>query len=760
MNKYLKLTALCSAMLLVTACGNEKSSTGTDSSTQYEPYINASLAQKTKVDFTLQGANASVPLPTFILMNQKDGTLEIPTGGDDSLSNPKAALSQMDGWSTTEPMTIPFKGAGFTTGVQTSGVYIIKLSESLTGSPTPTGILKQNTDFTVVAQGNNLNIIFSKPLEEKTNYVVAITDDIKDKNGDSVGMSSSYATLITKTKTFTSGSLAQLQKVLSGIGSIVEGTKVADLKKVVYSTWFTTQSVGDTLYATKAAVATGLASKLAGGNGLGDIWKGSANPNNVDLSAAYTLSITSSGDYDDVLNDDENFSTYIDPTGATQTALNSQAAAAAVTVSKGIVNLPYFLEKGATWNSQPFQSAMPSLAIIKNALEGDDRSTVIQQLVENGIDPAKLFTDATEQLKLIGVDLKDDSGQPLDPERIITQYSPVPKIKSLEEVPFLLFTPKGAAVGSTPIVIYQHGITSVKETAYAFAANMVASGISVIAIDHPLHGQRSLDAKRSANVDPTAYINLAYLPVARDNVRESILDIIGLRAALSVTAKTLQAKPSLGATINFAELTKVNFGELPRFMGHSLGGIVGVSAVAAANETLGNADADQLFSFSSGAFANAGGQIAPLLINSDTFGPAIKKQIGDAATIAAFSYAAQTVLDTVDPINTASYIDPALPVYLSEVDGDKVVPNKVANTFAGTEPLALTLGLTATNASNTAVDGTRNWVQFNNGASHSTVIAPTSDFSDLSQHTEMQTELIDFLLDNQLTGVSDTTTLK
>lgn len=600
--------------------------------------------------------------------------------------------------------------------------------------------------------------IFSKPLEEKTNYVVAITDDIKDKNGDPVGMSSTYATLITKTKTFTSGSLAQLQKVLSGIGSIVEGTKVADLKKVVYSTWFTTQSVGDTLYATKAAVATGLASKLAGGKGLGDIWKGSANPNNVDLSAAYTLSITSSGDYADVLNDDDNFSTYIDPTGATQTALNSQTEAADVTVSKGIVNLPYFLEKGATWNSQPFQSAMPSLAIIKNALEGDDRSTVIQQLVENGIDPAKLFTDATEQLKLIGVDLKDDSGQPLDPERIITQYSPVPKIKSLEKVPFLLFTPKGAPGGSTtPIVIYQHGITSVKETAYAFAAKMVKDGISVIAIDHPLHGERSLDTKRSANTDPTAYINLAYLPVARDNVRESILDIIGLRAALSVTAKTLQANPSLGATINFAELTKVNFGELPRFMGHSLGGIVGVSAVAAANETLGNADADQLFSFSSGAFANAGGQIAPLLINSDTFGPAIKKQIGDAATVAAFSYAAQTVLDTVDPINTASYIDPALPVYLSEVDGDKVVPNKVANTFAGTEPLALALGLTATNASNPTVDGTRNWVQFNNVASHSTVIAPASDYSDFSEHTEMQTELIDFLKDNQLDSVDPAT---
>ncbi|MFH0265036.1 VolA/Pla-1 family phospholipase [Vibrio rumoiensis] len=759
MNKYFKLTALCSAMLLVTACGDEKSSTGTDSSNQFESYINDSLAQSTKVDFTLQGKDQNVPLPTFILMNKVDGTLEIPTGGDDALSNPKAALSQMDGWSTSQPISIPFKGVGFNSAVLNSGVAIIELTDSLTGSPKVKAVLTQGTDFQIVTQANSVNIIPTKPLDEKSNYIIALTNQITDKDGDPVGMSSSYAALKTNTNTFETGDLSSLQQVIKGVEGIFSQAGI-DPKSIVYSTWFTTQSIGDTLYATKAAVAQGLASKLAGGDGIGAIWKGEANPNDVDLSSAYTMSIASSGDFAAMLDADENFTTYIggENSDALKVALNSQTSAAAVTVSKGIVNLPYFLEKGDNWNKTPFESGMPSLAIIKHALEGADASNIMQQLVEKGIDPSKL-SDSSEQLKLIGLKLKDAAGNALDSQRIITQYSPVPKIKSLEKVPFILFTPKGASIGSTPIVVYQHGITSAKENAYAFAANMVASGISVIAIDQPLHGERSLDGTRSANIDPTAYINLSYLPVARDNVRESILDIIGLRAALSVTAKTLQAEPSLAASPAFAEFAKVNFTQLPRFFGHSLGGIVGVSAVAAANETLGNANADQLFAFSSGAFANAGSQIAPLLINSQTFGPSIVSNVG-AENIAAFSFAAQTILDTVDPVNTASYIDPALPVYVSEVDGDKVVPNKVANTFAGTEPLALALGLTPTNASNTVVDGARNWVQFNSGASHSTVIAPASDYSDITQHTEMQTELIDFLTDNALSGVSDATTLK
>ncbi|MGR5542973.1 VolA/Pla-1 family phospholipase, partial [Vibrio campbellii] len=70
-------------------------------------------------------------------------------------------------------------------------------------------------------------------------------------------------------------------------------------------------------------------------------------------------------------------------------------------------------------------------------------------------------------------------------------------------------------------------------------------GIAVIAIDMPLHGSRSLDAERSANADVTAYLNLSNIPVARDNFRQSVLDILGLRAALSYSkqAMLLEASP-------------------------------------------------------------------------------------------------------------------------------------------------------------------------------------------------------------------------
>ncbi|MDN3684992.1 hypothetical protein QW180_21080 [Vibrio sinaloensis] len=77
----------------------------------------------------------------------------------------------------------------------------------------------------------------------------------------------------------------------------------------------------------------------------------------------------------------------------------------------------------------------------------------------------------------MGIDLTDPiGGGALDSERIVTQYSPVPKIKSLESVDVLLFTPStGTPAG---VVVYQHGITTVKENAYAFAANLTAQKLS------------------------------------------------------------------------------------------------------------------------------------------------------------------------------------------------------------------------------------------------------------------------------------------
>ncbi|MBF4222762.1 lipase, partial [Vibrio anguillarum] len=143
-----------------------------------------------------------------------------------------------------------------------------------------------------------------------------------------------------------------------------------DQTKIIYSTWFSTQSVGQTLYSVKGATAAGLAT-----TDIGNIWKQGANPNNLNLSAAYTMSFGATTDFVTALNNDANFQTYIGAEKTTAKAFIENEYTTRgynVNVTTGTVKLPYYLEKGSNWNSQPFESAMPSLALIKNALADDN----------------------------------------------------------------------------------------------------------------------------------------------------------------------------------------------------------------------------------------------------------------------------------------------------------------------------------------------------------------------------------------------------
>lgn len=79
---------------------------------------------------------------------------------------------------------------------------------------------------------------------------------------------------------------------------------------------------------------------------------------------------------------------------------------------------------------------------------------------------------------LVGEELTLADGSQLDPERILTKYSAVPQIRSVESVDVIMFIPSGGPVGnSLPVLQYQHGITSLKETSYAFALQHIAGAI-------------------------------------------------------------------------------------------------------------------------------------------------------------------------------------------------------------------------------------------------------------------------------------------
>ncbi|EMY8516021.1 lipase [Vibrio cholerae] len=791
MKQVIKLSLLCSALWLA-GCGDETNSSGASTEVVYESYIQQALQRDTTIKFALSGKDANVPLPSFALMNAKDGTLEIPPGSNTSGSNPLVAMGQVDGWPITMPLFLDFKGAGLADNIITSGIYLYELTDSMTGSPSIKALLTNGVDYTAVssAASDKILIMPTKALNASSEYILAVTSEVSDANGNPVGTSASYAALKSKNKIYSEGDIATLQKVTQGVEKIFQLSGV-DETQIVYSTWFSTQSVSNTLFATRGATASAFAS---GSNQLEAVWKQTG----IGLDTAYTIQLDTPVDFAAALTADDNFSTYI---GADKkTAILGTYTANTVDVTKGTVRLPYYLETGSNWNTQPFESAMPSLAKIKAALaDSKEQLTIGSQLLAAGIDTTKLATDASEQLKLMGLTLTKSDGTALDPERYITRYSPVPKVKSVQDVPFLLFTPHGST--PTNIVIYQHGVTSAKENAYAFAKNLTAVGLAVIAIDLPLHGERSLDSTRSANSDPLAYINLTYLAVARDNLRQSILDVLGLRAALTVSQPLFTGTPLSSINVRNGS-TKV------RMLGHSLGGIVGTSAVAESNKTLGSAAANALYSFSGAAIQNSGGQISNLLLGSEYFGPQIKHNVALSASteykgfadaecaslddsacyesfersateeqraqvtsgFQLFSYAAQTLLDTIDPYSVVSTklssgaLTTAL--YFSEVDGDSVVPNSVSNPggqlvylspqFAGTEPLATLLSLITVNAVQTTPSATASFVQFNSTAKHSTFVAPQdSGLADRFHHVEMQTETADFLLDDSLGAVSN-----
>ncbi|WP_332403348.1 VolA/Pla-1 family phospholipase [Vibrio metschnikovii] len=783
MKKLLKISLLCSALWLA-GCGDDMQSSGAPT-ISYEPHIAEALTRETQIKFQLSGANPSVPLPSYALMNPQDGTLNLPTDGDNSPSNPRVAMNQLDGWSTTMPLYLDFTGGNLDTGPVTTGIYLVELTDSMTGSPQP----KANVDFVAFSDAatSKIAIYPTKPLNPASNYILAITSEVKDAQGEPIGTSSSYATLKSKQRIYSQGQLAQLQKITHGTEALFSATGV-DAEQIVYSTWFSTQSVGDTLSAVAAATAFGVGQRkpLA-------VWQQTFDHQND----AYQMSFKSTQSFEDALENDDHFIEFIASNNQRNALIDAyNASGAKVNVTHGTVTLPYYLEIGENWNTQAFSAASPSLAKISAALKDPvEQAHIAAQLMGAGIDLTELATSQEQQMKLVGLELTKTDGSRLDSERLITRYSPLPSIKSLQTVPFLLFTPQTGTVKD--VVIYQHGITSAKENAYAFAFRLAQAGLAVIAIDMPLHGERSLDEQRSANTNVLAYLNLANLPVARDNVRQSILDVLALRAALSMPKANFSGSPlaTLSGNSEF------------KLLGHSLGGIVGLSALAASEQDLGNPQANALYHFSAAAIHNSGGRIAPLLLGSNAFAPQIKHNLaltsaqyqafvneycnneqkdGSAcyndfmdenkgystpiqraqlnALFAQFSFAAQSVLDSIDPMaNLASGI--TTPLLLTQVHNDDTVPNVTKEAkilpFAGTEPVASLLGLTTINRSTPTVNGQSNvFIHYNATAKHSTFIGPENDDkSDTLHHGEIQKQTVDFLLNNQLNGAIPETVL-
>ncbi|MGL6288451.1 VolA/Pla-1 family phospholipase [Aeromonas hydrophila] len=789
MKKKLIYAAVVSAMLA--GCGGSDDNKGDTSS-----YL----------DYLLTGSNAV--RPSALAARASDGTLKFSTETAD-LSNPVSAMSTLDGWSTTQAIQIvPVTSSGIQVqapaaaefAASVAPLYLLELSFD-SAALRPNGVKKVLTygvDFVVAAAAGKLNLVPLKPLNPSSYYMIVATDSLKDSSGNAVKAGNDYGNYKNNV-----GSNAQ-EQTINGLIALQEGLFKAatgvSTDHVIFSDWFGTQSGADVLVAVKGAAASVLKSPTLDAAAL---WKQDAK-GNTSLPGTYTLSVTGSNAFLTQL-DAEQFLPQ-EQKDAIATAFGPGAPlnpiAQATKVYTGTVKLPYFLSSPATagsWDkakTQSWHGAIPSLYAIANALKASD-SEVIAGLVGAGVDPALLATliaDPTRQAellaeasKLIGVTLTS-GGKPLDAEQNIGRFNPLPMLEEVQSVPMRVFA-KDALNTITDVIIYQHGVTSVKENAYALALGQIYAGmqagkkVALVVIDHPLHGERGFALSGSmatvtTSDNPTPYLNLSYLTVARDNLKQSVADLLGLRLAVGLA----NAKGAIGT----AGSLKVHF------LGHSLGAISGTNLLAVANQPIGNAQADALFKFDTGGLAMPGGGIAPLLLNSPTFGPTIKmgvltsgsaelkagftayapncktavptcfvneflpslsstQQAAAASTLQSYSFAAQSVLDSADPINLGSGIKSSFPLFATEIVGDgalslsdQVIPNSIASApLGGTEPLFKVLALQPLTATGAASHNAARFV----AGGHSSLLAPDENFDPNGDvTTEMQSQFASFFM--------------
>jgi len=841
--KKLALSLAVISALGLSACDSE-----TIEDVQKEAEENGTAVKSlARIVFDPGAATPVLSIPNDLLLSDtKDGTLNLPAENlvdaegnklPVDYLNPSAAVGALDGWSTVNPFTIK---VAFPEGrtLNADSVFnpgAVHVYEAIMGgnqsdaecAAIPRGPacklvaeLTFGVDFVAKASGNDIAIVPLKPLKAKTAYVVALTDAIQDSDGMAVSGSITYNLV---KQDITEKPLAtESQLLLQTLTNSFENVAVAGgLSKdnIIYSFSMTTQSISDVSQTVKSLMLSGA-------------------PGTTPVLSAIT------------------------PTGANAAmllGLNSDdlgagTVASYAAVSKSTLSAPYYLETPfydgtasscnllaedittgcsdlfSRWEAMGDSPVTVAGAIALGVLS---QESFAEQAIAQGKDPAELLANPA---KLVGLTFTvdvvvDDQGTvvavPVDQTRHLTQYNPLPQVKSYKSgasaIDVIITTPdvdrinaiaalkKGSALTAEeamqvpaagwPVMIFSHDITSYKETVLAISGTLASQGIATISIDHPYHGSRGIDFNADgvyeisatsslkgsdpafANADVTSYMNLASLLTARDNVRQSEVDLLALRLSLNSVDLAGQL-----------DATKVSF------LGHSLGAITGITFTALANSGVVNPATGELlpvnpYGINSASYAFPGGGIPGVLLNSVSFGPVVKagltssqsfidvveetagKKVEDmteaeyATYVEAiypafaneFNFAAQTIIDAADPVNYASTVKTTMtPVHVLEVVGDEaaggsnkaaqVIVNAVASLpLVGTEPLIRELGLLG--ASDTVGDGSTAVsaaVRFLKGH-HSSILSPAVSpgaaedaTANLEVTIEMQSEVASF----------------
>ncbi|MGB3724984.1 MAG: VolA/Pla-1 family phospholipase [Glaciecola sp.] len=834
MKKLLVSTCILTALGLA-GCGGE-----TIEDLQAETPVETPFS---RVLFDPANGNLNIPNDLLMLPSDGqtfDYTLNIPVTDASDFSDPQNALNTQDGWSTNYPfqleVTVP-AGVSLDESTLSAGIRIFEATLGLDiADPDCQAIavpsagckmgdeLQFGVDFVLrLADRDTISVVPLKPFKAAQGHMLVITDALKDSSGKGVKGSTTWDLVKQdiNVNPLSSPSQLDLQGLVNSYVTALEQVSITR-DELSYVQVFTTQSIDAVLSTVKqlqvqefgVTSAAGMPSMLVNSaSTFQNAHQAIVDEFALDMgSIAGALGLPTALDYSSL----ETCTGVLPAAAGSFLAATGQTTGDATTdgaVNAGVAQIGMLFAPNCAANlyegstSLTYYSAVPTAENPTAPVNEFWSAACDSGIVIQGAMAAGLLANATagpnaELCTAVGLGDFRLGDAMLDSARRLTKFSPVPQAQGRESgketLDVQITVPNvgiAQALGQTlempedgwPVVMLVHGITSQKEAMLNISGALSLAGFATVAIDQPIHGSRGFDLTgngtddlNATTVSATHFLNLASLPTARDNSKQAVADLLGVRLGLNAIG-------DLTGAVNLDE-TNVSV------MGVSLGAITGGMFASLANEDLPGdaAPFSSLYDIKAASLESPGGGIANFLLESQAFGPLVKGSLlsqgspdfqaylaqvyGDAeiteaqlgaATVdflaaltdeqaaavnslfAQFAFAAQTMTDSSDPINYFTKLGENTPVHMMTVVGDgtdanvpdTVIPPTTALPLSGQIPLATLMDLPTISSSVSLEEPTSGLVLFNSGAHASSLSFASSP----AVYAEMQKQVAAYM---------------
>lgn len=775
----IKLLIISAFATLLIACGSDlKLQEPTD------PLPPPTPAPTPEVSVAFDPLSGVTPFPSaFFRLSANsvfDGTLETESADEFSGTDPFLALGALDGWSVIQPITIGLTSENqesvYLESLNSLGVRVFEASNANSENSScestsnvelrlnlPCEIVRElasGTDYYLdLSAGSSVVISPMIPFRESMSYLVVITSELH-ANGASISSSEMWQYLLD----FSSAESVpepELRPIKSAIDAYISLLSPLVNEDIVFASHFSTSSstailesiIADNYPSTSDFPVIELARSTPVTTAFDIIKSILLSP--VQLQGLEQVELDSCNNLITVASDESN------PLQTTAIETLTNILPYCVTeVHSATVQLPHFLsleEPMLDW----MRGRCTSPVIVDTLGEVAVSELVGNQQVGVNHEDCQTFYDAydldltelglTDQKHLTGKNpIPQRTGLMEDGTQEVPIFVTLPDTSVIEQLTsiFGAFTNIDTSQTSFPTVIMQHGITSRKEETLPLTGILSMNGYATVAMDLPLHGDRGVTVGGIHYNTSTAlggvaqvYMNLLNLLTARDNLRQSIVDIVGLRASIN----------SIEAAFFDNELAPSS--DEVYFIGHSLGAISGLGALSLTNSQEPGWHQDKHvesdLAFDAAVLASPSGGIANFLFESREFSDFIKAnltlssvdgfsdfveayaitngmQVSEAEVPAflafiqdadnetlgqletlfgTFASLFQHITDATDPISNAYKLNRHFPTLMFAIKGglidangdvalqDGVIPYATKHSLSGSKALAETLGL-------------------------------------------------------------------